>query len=460
MPKRWPFGAVRVNRRTLFKSAAAILAAGFAGKWLVDRFSTPDEPSAASLTFPSDNPAPAVSGTLIDVREFKKTVTVEDLNRTAEAYFARLKNWDFHHALPLWHPAGAPNQLNNFAQVLHGLQLLPGMTVVDFGAGSCWASRWLTQMGMKAIALDVSPTALKIGQALYQRLPVIGDRPKPRFLVFDGHRIDLPDASVDRILCMDTFHHLFNPDEVLREMSRILKPGGIAGFSEPGPQHSRTPGSQFEMRNFRVLEDDVHIGEIWSSARRAGFVRIRLAVLSVPTYVLGFSDFEDFMSGGKATQRFAEVTRAQMHDRRMFFLQKSGDAPAPDSRGRDGLRATLEVNLASAAVKEGSPLTAQVVVTNSGSALWLPHTAGIGAVQLTCHLLDASGKLLVQGYSRHPLTPGDGRTIARGETVKIDVRIPPPPKGRYVLECDLLSESVVRFSVVGSEAVRLAIQII
>lgn len=459
MAIRWPFAAIRVGRRTLFKSAAGILAAGVAGKWLVDRFSTPDEPSVASPSSSASSPAPAASGTFIDVREFKKTMTVEELNRTAEAYFARAKNWDFYHAMPLWHPAGAPNQLNNFAHVLHGLQVLPGMTVIDFGAGSCWASRWLSQMGMEAIALDVSPSALKIGRALYARLPVIGERPQPRFLVFDGHRIELPDASVDRILCLDTFHHLLNPDQVLREMGRILKPGGIAGFSEPGPQHSRTPQSQFEMRNFRILEDDVHIGEIWSSARKAGFVRIRLAVLSVPTYTLGFSEFEDYLKGGKEIQRFAEATRAQMADRRLFFLHKIGAAAPPDSRSRDGLHATLAVNPASLAVKEGSPLTAKVVVTNSGTAIWLPRTAKVGGVQLACHLLDASGKLLVQGYSRHPLTPGDGRTIASGETVEIEVRIPPPPKGHYLLEFELLSESVAWFSVVGSRPVRLAIQV-
>ena len=148
---------MRFDRRTLFRGAAAVLAAGFGGKWLADRLAEPGEPPAARP--PAAPPAPpAAGGAVIDVAEFKKTTSVEALNETAEAYFARLTNWDFHHAVPLWHPAGAANQLTTFAHVLHGLELLPGMSVVDFGAGSCWASRWLTQMGMEAIALDVSPT--------------------------------------------------------------------------------------------------------------------------------------------------------------------------------------------------------------------------------------------------------------------------------------------------------------
>ena len=117
--------------------------------------------------------------------------------------------------------------------------------MLDFGAGSCWASRWLSQLGMEVIALDVSKTALKIGEELYVRLPVIGESPRHRFLVSDGHRIDLADDSLDRIVCLDTFHHLLNPDEILREMYRVLRPGGIAGFwslarTTPKPlSHSR-----------------------------------------------------------------------------------------------------------------------------------------------------------------------------------------------------------------------------
>src|SRR5437879_5980673 len=83
-----------------------------------------------------------------------------------------------------------------------------GAVVLDFGAGSCWTSRYLSQLGCRVIALDVSPTALRYGQELYARQPLIGDRPAPRFLQFDGKRIDVEDASVDRILCLDAFHHV------------------------------------------------------------------------------------------------------------------------------------------------------------------------------------------------------------------------------------------------------------
>src|SRR2546426_150659 len=289
--------------------------------------------------------------------------------------------------------------------------------------------------------------------------PVFGDRPRPRFLVFDGRRIALANASVDRILCLDTFHHLLNPDEVLREMSRVLKPGGIAGFSEPGPRHSRSAQSQFEMRNFKVLEDDIHVPEIWSSAERAGFVRMKLAVFSPRPLLMSLPEFEDYLNGGAANQRLAEMTRAQMQDRRVFFLQKGGEAPPLDSRSRAGLAATLEVKLASATVQAGTPLLAQVIVTNSGRATWVPARSKVGAVRLRGHPPGGSGKKLAVGYFPQGLTPRDGLPLAPRQTLQLQNAIPSPPEGSYVLEFDLVSESVGWFAMSGSEIVRRTIQV-
>ena len=102
------------------------------------------------------------------------------------------------------------------------------MTILEFGAGTGWLSRFLTQLGCRMILMDVAPTALTIARELYARQPVIGERPAPQFLVFDGRRIDLPDASVDRILCFDSFHHATNPDDVLHGVARsrrVSRPG-------------------------------------------------------------------------------------------------------------------------------------------------------------------------------------------------------------------------------------------
>jgi 2-polyprenyl-3-methyl-5-hydroxy-6-metoxy-1,4-benzoquinol methylase len=454
MEKLSRLAGTKITRRSLFQGAVALTAAGFSGKWLFDRFSKPD--GAPSVT-PASPPAGAAG--FIDVREFKKTMTVEALNQTAEAYYASSDDWVPWMIKPFATAEDTPELLMRVSTILSGLQLQPGMTIMDFGAASCWLSRWLTQMGLEVIALDVSATALKIGRALYERQPVIGKRPAPRFLVSDGHRIDLPDATVDRILCMDTFHHLLNPEVVLREMSRVLKPGGIAGFTEPGPDHSKSPGAQYEMHNYKVLEDDIYIDQIWSWAKEVGFFRLRLGVFSPAPVLFSLSEFEDYLKGGTDSNRiFQNYTRSRMENTRLFFLQKGGQSPVLDSRSRVGLRATLEVVVASTRVKEGQPVTAQVVVTNAGRALWLPQGAP-GAVYLGCHLADGSGRMLKTDFSRHELTPGAGHPIASGETVKLEIKLPPLPKGRYLLEFDLVSESVSWFAYNGSQTVRIAVEV-
>ena len=156
---------------------------------------------------------------------------------------------------------------------MQGLQLTAGATVLDFGAGTGWFARFLTQLGCRVILLDVSETALEMARELYRRQPVIGDRPEPEFLLFDGRRIPLPDASVDRVLSFHAFHHAPHPAAVVAELARVLKPGGIAGFAEPGPRHSRTPVSQFEMRNYRVVENDVDVHAILAVGEGRGLSR-------------------------------------------------------------------------------------------------------------------------------------------------------------------------------------------
>ena len=43
---------------------------------------------------------------------------------------------------------------------------------------------------------------------------------------YDGKSIPFEDSRFDSILCSEVFEHIFNLEEILRELNRVLKPGG------------------------------------------------------------------------------------------------------------------------------------------------------------------------------------------------------------------------------------------
>ena len=394
---------------------------------------------------------------LIDVRDLIKRTSIEDLNRTAEEYFASLTDWEHHLAKPFSKPDEAPRILIDTGTLLQGLRLTRGMTVLEFGAGTGWLSRFLTQLGCQAILLDVSATALRIARDLYEKQPPIGERPTPQFLQFDGRRIELPDASVDRIVCFDAFHHAPNPSDVLAEFGRVLKPGGIAAFAEPGPRHSRTPLSQFEMRTYGVVENDVDIHAIWRTAQIHGFRDLKLIVFHGPPFHISLDDYEDLIAGGAAAAKWVTATRTFLRDVRSFLLFKEGSERL-DSRSAAGLACQITATITGEA-KAGQPIAIDATVTNRGTSIWLPSDATFGGVALGAHLHDASGKLITFDLHWERLTDPP-REILPGETVSMRMTLPAQAAGRYVLEIDCVAAGVAWFAQLGSEPARLPLNVV
>ena len=297
-----------------------------------------------------------------------------------------------------------------------------------------------------------------MGQELYSRQPLIGNQPEPSFLLFDGKHLELPSESVDRIICLDAFHHVPNPAETIRELARVLKNGGIAGFAEPGPNHSRSAQSQYEMRVYGVLENNIDVQQIWRFAEQVGFTEMKLAVFNVPPLHLTIKEFEDFLSGGKNGKRWLEATRVFMESERDFFLYKGKPEPL-DSRFKTGLLAKITINPNPFVGKAGETIRLQALVTNISESVWLPRSAGLGAVLLGCHVYNSNNEVYRQSYHWEALTPGEGRPILPKESVSLDVNIPALDKGEYILEFDMISNEVCWFALNGSPTVRISAQI-
>lgn len=117
---------------------------------------------------------------------------------------------------------------------LDGLCIKNGSIVVDFGCGPGsyieWASRTVGDTG-KVYAVDVHPLAMKSVKAKIRKKSLNNVIP----VLSTGYPVDIPSQSADAIYALDMFHHVKDGVGFLRELHRLLKPGGTL-FIESGHQ--------------------------------------------------------------------------------------------------------------------------------------------------------------------------------------------------------------------------------
>jgi SAM-dependent methyltransferase len=95
--------------------------------------------------------------------------------------------------------------------------------VVDLGCGIMPYKEYITQsnVGIEYVGIDFEKPA----GAEYEMV-------KPD-LFWDGISIPLEDSSVDTILATELLEHCANPDIILKEAFRVLRPGGHIFFTVP-----------------------------------------------------------------------------------------------------------------------------------------------------------------------------------------------------------------------------------
>jgi SAM-dependent methyltransferase len=103
--------------------------------------------------------------------------------------------------------------------------LRPGMSVLELGCGTGYFSRELARSGADVVAIDVSPDLLEVAKANCSA-------PNVRYEIQNAYALSYPDAVFDSVVGSSVLHHL-EIEEALREIYRVLKPGGTIYFTEP-----------------------------------------------------------------------------------------------------------------------------------------------------------------------------------------------------------------------------------
>lgn len=101
--------------------------------------------------------------------------------------------------------------------ILKLLQLKPGSTIADIGAGTGGYSTILANYGYQIYAVEPSPVMRS------QSLP----HPQVQWFTGCAENIPLPTKSVDAVICILATHHFSNLEKAVREMDRVNKQGVI-----------------------------------------------------------------------------------------------------------------------------------------------------------------------------------------------------------------------------------------
>ncbi len=142
--------------------------------------------------------------------------------------------------------------------------LCRGQDVLDVASGEGYGAALLAQTARSVIGVEVSAEAVAHAAEAYRQ-------PNLRFLEGDARHLPLDDASVDTVVSFETIEHLYEHDQFLAEVRRVLRPGGRFIVSSPERDIYSPSGSSANPYHVRELTRAE-----FSALLRDSFAHVRL----------------------------------------------------------------------------------------------------------------------------------------------------------------------------------------
>jgi arsenite methyltransferase len=148
----------------------------------------------------------------------------------------------------------------------------PGQRILDLGCGSGIFSRMLAPLvapGGQVVGLDSAPEAVELAARL-------SGAAGPAWLTFeqgDGHQLRFETVTFDGALCIAVLMYCQDPGRVLRELRRVLRPGGrlVVANTDEDSRAFNSQDRELGRRIIRVMADRTR--EPWLARRLAYLLR-------------------------------------------------------------------------------------------------------------------------------------------------------------------------------------------
>ncbi len=179
--------------------------------------------------------------------------------------------------------------------------LEPGMSLLDCGCGPASITVGLAEVVApgRAVGIDIEPSMIAQATTLAKNQGVNN----LRFEVADITDLPYPGDSFDRVFSCAVLEHLPDPVKALKEMNRVLKPGGLAGLIKTDwGDPLISPESDAVTRFFRLFERGFN--QQGGSLNRGRHLRLIMQEA-------GFDVIEFFAAYGNATT--PELVQAEIN---------------------------------------------------------------------------------------------------------------------------------------------------
>jgi SAM-dependent methyltransferase len=124
----------------------------------------------------------------------------------------------------------------------------PNAKVLEVGCGAGYGTAMLAdRKDLQITGLDVDASVVESANNLYQS-------DNCHYMAFDGSRLPFQDEEFDAVISFQVIEHVVDDESFLKEMSRVLKPGGHAIVVTPNRSYrlrkDQKPWNPFHVREY------------------------------------------------------------------------------------------------------------------------------------------------------------------------------------------------------------------